>query len=249
MDPNNFVNWGGDGTAYQSGPLAASIPGIGDVADIYSDGILAQYATIGSGYDIVTTILSDGMKKIVASGIGAFINESFAIVGLMPNTMATVSGDGNSIVVLSDSTLTYYGYDNEIDAANTVVINGHGGSNILNFWGLNETININYFQIPYNPHDSIYDSADDILNGYYALIYGNTKNPRSPEAPNPTSIVIEEPDEESAAQSSNTLSFGQDGDHSVALNAGVQYDSVALINEMILLVGIQKLDFELSFTL
>lgn len=70
------------------------------------------------------------------------------------------------------SQLHFTGNLNSVDADNHVNINYGGANNEIRFWGAQETIFHDYQPIYYNTNDSAYDTAENILNGAYYMIYG-----------------------------------------------------------------------------
>lgn len=184
-DPNSFANWGGSGV--HQGPVW-NAPGSGpaDVANPLDDIIDAQYVTVGPTFRIEDTRLSNGDNSFFISGTGAVVTAYFDMIFMDYGATATINGQVNEIYLAEGGEITTNGDDNVLVIDESSVVRVNGSRNTLDLWGNYETLWMNGSWHPYFPHDSIYDSAENILNGLYSLIFngdtkGETRSPFWPE--------------------------------------------------------------------
>lgn len=151
---------------------------------------IAAYNQSGAAaFNVDTFTESSGLVHALVYGSGATIDIDYAKIVVYDGTSVTILSDGSDIQAGDNVNLNYIGSENEIAVQDNVIINGLGARNNIDFWGHTETISMNYFQIPYQSNDSIYDTAEDILNGVNYLVFNDFKNPRAPTQ----GLVIENP--------------------------------------------------------
>lgn len=129
-------------------------------------------------------ISSDGNASISVYGNNT-IDTDNSLVYVESGSEIDLIGDWNEVLVEQYGGLDYLGHDNFVQIDNNGTINYSGYSNTMNFWGTQQNIYRDYQPVYYGLNDSIYDTAENMLNGFYYMMYGNPKEYNSPFVPEP----------------------------------------------------------------
>lgn len=151
---------------------------------------------------------NEGFFSVDYEGSGLSLNIDNPYIDILSFSDLEIIGNGNDIEFLDHVEVAVEGDDNVIDAKDyhTVVVAGQ--YNEINLYGLNGSVYANAWQVPYAPQSSIYDTAQNIIYGYYFLLYGNDNKheTRTPVFPDPN--TAKKPDEQYSNQNEHAKIVG-----------------------------------------
>lgn len=151
-------------------------------------GVISFTATGAEEWSLYGTLRNEGFLAAEYSGSGLSLHIDDSYLDIDVYSHIDIEGDGNDIDFLDYVAVDLEGDNNFVDSSNHYTVTVNGNANSINLWGLNGSVYANGWQVPYAPRDSLYDTAENIIDGYYYLLYtGDKRNPRMPTWPEPTS--------------------------------------------------------------
>lgn len=148
------------------------------------------YSSLGlEQWDLDGQLRNEGFFVANYSGDGLTLHIDNSYLDIEEYSDLKIEGVGNDIEFLDHVAIDVEGDYNWIDTKDYYTVSVTGEANSINLWGLNGSVYANGWRVPYAPQDSIYDTAENIIDGFYFLLYGgDNKNPRSPVWPDPTNL-------------------------------------------------------------